>query len=150
LSPSDVDGLIEDYINLVISIAKTFNVTPDKMDELIQNGRIGLWKAIEKLDPEKGELSTFARQSIKWHIIKGLQKEKSTRTRLEDEVGYNSPFGLWEILPDTMTKLELEMISLRWEGYTIAEIGKKYNKSREWAGKTLTQIYRKIEEANEN
>ena len=55
------EGLLNENMGLVVSLAQSFKPRCSlELDEYIQSGRIGLWKAINKHDPKKGALSTIA------------------------------------------------------------------------------------------
>lgn len=67
--------LIESNLRLVISIAKHYKSTNLPLEDLIQEGNLGLIKAIERFDYKKGfKFSTYAtwwiRQAINQHVIK--------------------------------------------------------------------------------
>ena len=67
--------LIESNLRLVISIAKHYKSANLPLEDLIQEGNLGLIKAIERFDYKKGfKFSTYAtwwiRQAINQHVIK--------------------------------------------------------------------------------
>ena len=67
------EKLIESNLRLVISIAKRFFGSRLSFSDLIQEGNVGLIKAIEKFDPEKEfKFSTYATRWIKQSITKAL------------------------------------------------------------------------------
>jgi RNA polymerase primary sigma factor len=67
--------LIEANLKLVISIAKQYKGYSLPLEDLIQEGNLGLIKSIDRYDPEKGfRFSTYAtwwiKQAIGQHILK--------------------------------------------------------------------------------
>src|SRR3712207_3011076 len=55
------DRLIEKNLRLVVSVAKKYRGMGVPFEDLIQEGNIGLMKAAEKFDPERGwRFSTYA------------------------------------------------------------------------------------------
>ncbi|AKH32554.1 RNA polymerase sigma factor SigA [candidate division SR1 bacterium Aalborg_AAW-1] len=86
--------LIEANLRLVISIAKRFFGAKLSFSDLIQEGNVGLIKAIEKFDPEKDfKFSTYATWWIKQSITKAIadmSKHVRIPVHLIDEISaYN-------------------------------------------------------------
>jgi RNA polymerase primary sigma factor len=68
--------LVESNLRLVISVAKKYRASGLPMEDLIQEGNIGLMKAVERFRWEKGfKFSTYAtwwiKQAIGEHVLKG-------------------------------------------------------------------------------
>lgn len=97
--------LIESNMRLVINIAKAYRSKAIPLEDLIQEGAIGLMHAVERFDPDKGfRFSTYAthwiRQSIgraldnkakairiPAHIAQSIRKIERVRAQLVRELG---------------------------------------------------------------
>jgi len=72
--------LIEHNLRLVAHIVKKFDNTGEDLEDLISIGTIGLIKAIESFQPNKGtKLATFAARCIENEILMHLRSLKKTR-----------------------------------------------------------------------
>jgi RNA polymerase primary sigma factor len=70
--------LIEKNLRLVISVAKKYRGMGMPFEDLIQEGNIGLMKAIEKFDPDRGwRFSTYAT----WWIRQAVQRAVADKGR---------------------------------------------------------------------
>lgn len=97
--------LIESNMRLVINIAKTYRNRSIPLEDLIQEGAIGLMQAAERFDPEKGfRFSTYATHWIRQaigraidnkskairlpaHVAQSLRRIEKERQRLARELG---------------------------------------------------------------
>ena len=98
--------LIESNMRLVINIAKTYRNRAIPLEDLIQEGAIGLMQAAERFDPDKGfRFSTYATHWIRQaigraidnkskairlpaHVSQSLRRIEKERVRLARELGY--------------------------------------------------------------
>jgi RNA polymerase sigma-B factor len=94
------EQLIERYMSLVRSLARRYSYRGEQLDDLIQIGAIGLIKAIDRFDIERGvELTTYATPNIigeiKRHfrdrgwavrVPRGLQELKVQLSRLVEQL----------------------------------------------------------------
>ena len=70
--------LIEKNLRLVVSVAKKYRGVGLPFEDLIQEGNIGLMKAIDKYDPERGfRFSTYAT----WWIRQAVQRAVADKGR---------------------------------------------------------------------
>lgn len=78
--------LIESNMRLVINIAKTYRSRSIPLEDLIQEGAIGLMQAAERFDPEKGfRFSTYATHWVRQAIGRAIDN-KSKAIRLPAHV----------------------------------------------------------------
>src|SRR5438105_2649521 len=97
--------LIESNMRLVINIAKSYRNRAIPLEDLIQEGAIGLMQAAERFDPERGfRFSTYATHWIRQaigraidnkskairlpaHVSQSLRRVEKERVRLARELG---------------------------------------------------------------
>ncbi|MDI3328018.1 MAG: RNA polymerase sporulation sigma factor SigK [Alicyclobacillaceae bacterium] len=83
--------LIEHNLRLVAHIVKKFENTGEDTEDLISIGTIGLIKAIESFQPNKGtKLATYAARCIENEILMHLRAMKKTRK----DVSLHDPIGM--------------------------------------------------------
>ncbi|MBO5551440.1 MAG: sigma-70 family RNA polymerase sigma factor [Lachnospiraceae bacterium] len=71
---SGIDELLERYKNVVRSIASTMYLIGGENEDLIQEGMIGLFKAVQEYDPGRdASFGTFARLCITRHIYSAVK-----------------------------------------------------------------------------
>ena len=152
LSEEQLASLIEENMGLVVKLAKTFNPkNEDELEEYIQLGRIGLWKAMQKYDGTRAKFSTYAWRPIRWEILRYLSKKKRPEAQLDETFDVEDrsvDIQLWEVLPEHLTSNEIKVLELKLEGKNFVEIGKDMGKSRGWANNIYKTAIEKILDAN--
>lgn len=82
--------LIEHNLRLVAHIVKKYENTLDEKDDLLSIGTIGLIKAIDTYNGDKGtKLATYAAKCIENEILMQLRSNKKKR----NEISLNDPIG---------------------------------------------------------
>ena len=82
--------VIERNMRLVAHIAKKYNNSSEEQDDLISIGTIGLIKAIETFNIEKGtRLATYASKCIENEILMSIRTNKKNKVQvsLQDPIG---------------------------------------------------------------
>lgn len=144
------EQLVSKHYGLVISQALYFcKHKRSILDDYIQVGCIGLLKAIRNYSPEKSKFSTFATTCIRNELLRYNTKESRFRyLPLNDYKGKQSVL-VWEYLPDTITKKELQIIKLKTKNYSIREICDELFCTRKEFRRMYKDIIKKLRKSNE-
>jgi RNA polymerase sigma-B factor len=109
------DQLIERYMSLVRSLARRYAYRGEQLDDLVQIGSIGLIKAIDRFDVDRGvELTTYATPNIIGEIKRHF-RDKGWSVRV--------PRGLQELNVKLSKLIEEQTIELG-RSPTIPELAK--------------------------
>ena len=73
----DRQRLIEENLPLVRALARPFAGRGEALDDLVQVGSIGLIKAIDRFDPQRGSLLAYAVPTIRGEIRRHLRDRAS-------------------------------------------------------------------------
>ncbi|MGZ8695589.1 MAG: SigB/SigF/SigG family RNA polymerase sigma factor, partial [Gaiellaceae bacterium] len=110
------DQLIEQYMSLVRSLARRYAYRGEQLDDLVQIGAIGLIKAIDRFDVDRGvELTTYATPNIIGEIKRHF-RDKGWSVRV--------PRGLQELAVQ-LSRLIEQLTVQHSRSPTIAEIAKE-------------------------
>lgn len=94
------DRLLQKYKGLVLSRARLYFMLGADRDDVVQEGMIGLFDAINSFDPGRGQFSAFAQLCIDRHIMSAVR----SAGRLKN-VPLNESISLSAPLPGGSTEL---------------------------------------------
>ena len=98
------DKLIRHNLRLVAHVAKKYYTTPDKQDDFISIGTIGLIKAVDTYDPTRTvRFASYASQCIQNELrmhLRRVRREAGTLSLQEPLEGENGMLTLADTLPD--------------------------------------------------
>ena len=131
--------LIERNMRLVAHIAKKYNNSSEDQDDLISIGTIGLIKAIETYNVDKGtRLATYASKCIENEILMHIRTNKKNKVQvsLQDPIGMDKEGNEISLIDVLGTDIDyiLDQVELK------VQIGKLY----EQLDKILTQREKEI------
>src|SRR5216110_3665777 len=116
------EQLIEQYMSLVRSLARRYSYRGEQLEDLVQIGAIGLIKAIDRFDIDRGvELTTYATPNIIGEIKRHF-RDRGWSVRV--------PRGLQE-LNIQLSRLLEELTVTLGRSPTIAELAKAAEVSEE-------------------
>ena len=122
--------LIEHNLRLVVYIARKFDNTGVRVEDLISIGTIGLIKAINTFNPVKNiKLATYASRCIENEILMYLRRNSKTRMEVSIDEPLNVDWDGNELLLSDILGTDDDVISRKLEDEVeITLLGKAINK----------------------
>ena len=88
------EELVREYLGLVRALARRYAGGNEPLDDLVQVGSIGLVKALDRFDPERGDFASYAVPTIvgelkrhfrdrTWTVVGAAKRQGPQRRRLE-------------------------------------------------------------------
>ena len=164
--------LIEDNMNLVYFVIRRYYPKHITNEDIIQLGMVGLCKAAEKYEPDKGQFSTYATKCIRTEICQEFRRWSKRVDTLSLNYEYGGKYigkddesiALQNILVgDTdvdyvdykyfyskLTPLQQKIFELKQYGLNNAEVGREIGYCREYIGQQMRLIAHKWTKYMEN
>lgn len=170
---SAIDMIVSDKNTLIEQIARRYYIQGGDMEDLVQEGRIGVCKAIDNYDRTKNDsFANFASKIIERTIIDAIRKENVGKNQMLDEsvlVGEDDEEllrsdstpeqdiirnerlkELKEIISSKLSVLEKRVFDYYLQGYSYADIAKFLDENPKKIDNALTRIKLKLASMKED
>ncbi len=163
---SAFDKLCKKYLGMITSYCRQFFLLGGDIDDLIQEGLLGLSKAVNTYDSLKGNFYNYAVLCVKTSVYTAIKKYSNTKNKplneshsLEELDKNNLIFSstpeetlLEKELKDELKKkiysklsnTEILVLTLYLDGFSYNEIGNRIGKNIKSVDNALQRIRRKI------
>ena len=141
------EKIIKEYLPLVKSIASKYSNSSIPIEDLVQDGTIGLWEAWQRYDESRGaKFSTYASYWIKKCILDAINKDQKNSLgaiRYNEEITNTLESQQEEVVPEEKVRFpenfpekEKQILTMLYGldgngSFDLAEIGEKMNLPRE-------------------
>lgn len=162
-----ISQIVHEHKGLVETIAKKYINSPLELDDLIQEGMIGLLAAINSYNPQKGaSFSTYATKCINTSILGALRKlsrlkdiPQTNIIPLENEDNFDSKYmlsaedeylakesvnNLSKVLYEDLSSFENEVLRLSISGCSYSEIASRLDKNPKAIDNAIQRIRKKL------
>lgn len=160
-----INSLLNNYKQLVVLISRKYYLLGGESEDIIQEGMIGLFKAINTFDNTRSEhFKNYATKVVEREIISAIRRENANKNRVLDESmliedvellhGENYPEAdiiteesykeLSSEIYNHLSGLEKKVVKFYLQGYSYIDIAKLLNKSSKSIDNALTRIKTKL------
>lgn len=164
------DTLMSNYKFLVTVISRKYFLLDGEKEDVIQEGMIGLYKAIRHYSSDKGPFKNFAKLCIENQIVGAIRKSNRQKNlTLKNSLSLEKE-GIEKLLPtesleqalidrenheerlrkinSLLTELERKVLSEYLEGFSYLQIAQKLNISAKSVDNAISRIKIKLKAKN--
>lgn len=159
-----LEEIFSNYKGMIRSVANEFFLVGGNKDDLLQEGMLGLYFAINSFDENKGSFPAFVRLCVVRQIIDAVKRDTSCKNKplascLDLSVAENltddkTPLErllekeyaekISKIIDEQLSPLERQVIKLFSEGYSYEYISEKLQKSYKAVDGALQRARKKL------
>jgi len=163
-----LDTLMNKYKNLVKKISRNYFIISSEYSDVVQEGMIGLFNAINKFDESKNaQFKTFATLCINRQILTAIKKAYKFNNELIDDIGesvvkqsmqifspeqdfiFNEEYKeLLEEISNNLSHKEQTILRLFLQNKSYDEIAKELNINKKSVDNALSRIRNKLKYLN--
>lgn len=154
--------LAEHFMPALKAMVSSLSVPEAEKEDLIQEGLVGLYKAVRLYDPSLSSFATFARLCMRSGILDGLRKyrkisENADLAELEDSLPADPQLSpehvlmgkeevrlLLQKIDRSLSILERRIFALRLQGKSASEIASLLGKDKKSVENTLYRVRKKL------
>ena len=167
---ASIEQLVNSYKSLVRSLANKFYLVGGDKDDLLQEGMLGLFYAINYFDEDKGSFPSFVELCVLRQILDAVKRDNGAKQKplsnfveldvvanMKDSV--NNPLEsllqkeyhekVSRVVSEKLTPLERRVLTLFADGYSYDDIADITNKSYKAVDGALQRARRKLLEYKE-
>ena len=162
---SAIEQLVSRYKALIRSLANRFYLVGGDKDDLLQEGMLGLFYAINYYDEDKGSFPSFVQLCVLRQILDAVKRDKGVgQIPLSNYVeldivansfdALNSPLDnllrkeysekVAQVINEKLTPFEKQVLVFFADGYSYDDIANKTNKSYKAVDGALQRARRKL------
>ena len=161
-----MDKVLKEYKYLAVTIARKYYLLGGEKDDLIQEGMIGLFKAISTYDEDKGVVfKTYAARLVEREIISAIRHSASGKHQvLNDSVSLDNSEEIFlgsfpeqdvimqerykelnQIIETKLSKFEAQVVKYYLKGYNYIDIAEILSKEPKSIDNALSRIKTKLQ-----
>ncbi len=160
-----IEQLVSDYKGLIRSLSNKFYLVGGDKDDLLQEGMLGLFYAINRYDEEKGSFPAFVQLCVFRQILTAIKRDNSVKQKaLSNYVeldlvthivdGEDGPLEslikkeyynhVLKAAEEYLSPIERRVLSLFAEGYSYDDIAARLGKSHKAVDGALQRARKKL------